>query len=135
MRRRLTDQNLNLASFTDILGEFFVKKDFEVIKGETEKGFKIIAYDSPNFKLDGSADVTIEGEKNDFTVSLDFCKESDKHDSPVRSIFLTTMLGGGYFLLKRLKSEETFLKLEKEFWAYVENVLYSAKGSGEDSKG
>jgi hypothetical protein len=131
MQRRLTDQNVNLALFTDALVEFFIKKDFEATKGETEKGFEILAYDSPHFKLDGYADVTIAGEKNDFVVSFEVCKESDKHSSSFRSIFLTTMLGGGYFLVKRLKSEETFLKLEKEFWAYVENTLPSVKGSAE----
>jgi hypothetical protein len=130
MQRRLTDQNVNLALFTDALVEFFIKKDFEATKGETEKGFEILAYDSPHFKLDRYADVTVEGEKNDFVVSLELCKESER-GPPIRSVFLTTMLGGGYFLLKRLKSEETFLKLEKEFWAYVENTLPSVKGSAE----
>ena len=132
MRRRLTGRNINLTLFTDNLAEFFIKKDFEATKGETEKGFEILAYDSPHFKLEGYADVTVEGEKNDFIVGFELRKEP-KRGSSIQSTFLTTMLGGGYFLLKRLKSDETFLKLEKEFWAHVENTLLSAKGSAEES--
>lgn len=132
MQRRLTDQNINLASLRDALVEFFIKKDFEATKGETEKGFEILAYDSPHYKFEGYADVKIEGEKNDFAVSLELHKES-KRNSPVQSTVLTTMLGGGYFLLKRLKSDEAFLKLEKEFWANVENTLFSARDSAAES--
>lgn len=132
MRRRITDQNINLASLVDSLVEFFTKRDFEATKGETENGFEILAYDSPHYKLEGYSDVTVEGDRNDFTVSLELHKESERR-YPSRSIFLTTMLGGGYFLLKRLKSDETFLKLEKEFWAHVENTLLLARGSAEKS--
>jgi hypothetical protein len=132
MQRRLTDQNVNLASFTDALVEFFVKRDFEATKGETEKGFEILAYDSPHFKLEGYADVTVEGESNDFVVSFELHEES-KRSWPTRSVFLTTMLGGGYFLLKRLKSDEAFLKLEREFWTYVAAMLPKVKGSAEES--
>ncbi len=130
MQRRYTDQSVNLALLTDALVEFLVKRDFEATKGETDKGYEILAHDSQLFKLDGYADVTVEGEKNDFTVSLELQKAS-KDRPPARSPMLTTMLGGGYFLLKRLKSDEAFLKLEKEFWTHVENTVLSMKGSAE----
>jgi hypothetical protein len=130
MERRFTNEGINLASFTDALVDFFVAKNFEVILGETEKGFQILAYDSPQVKLNGHVSVRIEGEKNDFKVDFKLSNDSNKR-SWFPSYFLTTMLGGGYFLVKKFKSDEAFLKLEKEFWIYLYSIIsdlkYSAK--------
>jgi hypothetical protein len=134
MQRKLTNQDVDLARLTDALGEFFAKHDFEAVKGETDKGYQIFASDSPHFKVDGYISVTVEGNKNDFTVNFELCRESgSKGVSPIPSIFLTTMLGGGYFMLKRLKANEAFIKLENTFWAYVENTLLSLEGSADES--
>ena len=123
---------MNLSLFTDVLGEFFKNNDFEALKGETEGGFEILAYDSPRFKLDGYVSVTIEGEKNDFLVNLELNRENDKHSPRISSTFLTTMLGGGYFLVKRFRAEDAFMKLEKEFWEYVNKTLPSVRNTAED---
>jgi len=120
MQRNWTGKNVDLNELTTHISRFFKEKDFEAIKGEIPTGHQILAEDSPHFKINGYISVTVEGRSNDFVVKLEHCGK-DKHPR-FFSVFLTTMLGGGYFLSRRLKSEETWMKLEKEFWKYVENA-------------
>lgn len=122
MQKKLKGKNVDLALLTTRIGDFFKAGDFEAIKGETPTGYQIFAEDSPHFKISGYASVTIEGTPDDFAVKLDLCKKERKHASP-HSFLLEAMFFGGYFLKRKLKSEEAWLKLEKEFWRYVENVV------------
>jgi lipopolysaccharide export system protein LptC len=43
------------------------------------------------------------------------------------------MFGGGYFLLQEVKSDEAWMKLEKEFWQYVENVVLHLTNTAKSS--
>lgn len=121
MQKNWVEKNVDLTELTTRLGDFFKEKDFEAIKGKTSTGHQIFAADSPYFKINGYVNITIEGKPNDFVVKLEHCGEDKR--PPFRSIFLAAMFGGGYFLSRRLKSEEAWMKLEKEFWRYVENVI------------
>jgi hypothetical protein len=39
------------------------------------------------------------------------------------------MFLGGYFSLRKLKSDEAWMKLEKELLQYIENVVFQLTGS------
>jgi len=132
MQKRWKGKKVNLALLTTRIGDFFKVKNFEAIKGKTPTGYQIFAERSPYFKIVGYVSVTVEGTPNDFVVKFDFCTNREKHSFP-RSIFLETMLFGGYLLSRRLKSEEAKLKLEKEFWGHVENVVLQLGNSAEFS--
>ena len=129
MQRNWTKKNVDLALLTTRIGDFFKEKDFEAVKGEIATGCQILADDSPHFKIRGYVSVTIEGKPQDFTVKLEYCGNNKKRSwfSP----FLLHMLGGGYFFLQQLKSEEAWIKLEKEFWRHVENVVLQLTNSAE----
>lgn len=131
MQINWTKKNVDLASLTTRIGDFFKEKDFEAIKGKTPTGYQILAEDSPRFKMHGYVSVAIEGKPQDFTVKLDHCGNKKRHFwfSP----FLFRMFGGGYSLLQRLKSEEAWIKLEKQFWRHVENVVLQLTNSAESS--
>ncbi|MEM3699430.1 MAG: hypothetical protein QXL57_00975 [Candidatus Bathyarchaeia archaeon] len=122
MKRKFSGGKVNLALLTDSIVNFFVAKDFEVIRGESKKGFQIFAYDSSQVKLGSPVSVTIEGEKDDFEVNFELSDKPNKR-SWFPSYFLTIMLGGGYFLVKKFRSDEAFLKLEKEFWTYIYGII------------
>ena len=92
------------------------------MKGEIPTGYQIFAGDSPHFKINGYVSATVEGTSDDFTVNFELCTDKKKRDLP-HSIFLEQMIFGGYFISRRLKSEEAWLKLEKEFWRHVENAV------------
>jgi hypothetical protein len=120
MEKRWTNKNVDLALLTARIGDFFKERDFEAMKGETAAGYQILAEDSPSFRLGGCVSVTIEGKKDDFTVKLELFKKEKKRS--LTPILLTTMFLGGYFLKSKLRSEEDWMKLEKEFWRYLNSL-------------
>lgn len=113
------------------IGNFFKVKDFEAVKG-IPTGYQIFAGDSPYFKINGHVSVTAEGKPDDFVVEFKLCKDKKGSRLP-GSILLESMFIGGYFLLRRLKSEEEWLKLEKEFWSHVENAVLQLSNSAKNS--
>ncbi|MDH5770480.1 MAG: hypothetical protein OEZ25_04240 [Candidatus Bathyarchaeota archaeon] len=122
MHKNWKGKNVDLGLLTSRIGDFFKTKDFQAIKGEIPTGYQILAEDSPHFKISGYVSAAVEGTPNDFVVKFDLCTKEKKHSLP-HSMFLETMFFGGYFLSRRLKSDEAWLKLEKEFWRHVENVV------------
>lgn len=122
MQRRWSNRNVDLELFTAYIGNFFKEREFDAVKEESSNGYQILAKNSPLFELDGYVNVTVEGHPNDFVVALDFSGEKRKKSFLVGPLTMA-IFGGGGFLLKRLRSEESWIKLKKEFWSYVENVL------------
>jgi len=124
------NKNINLALLVKHLGDFFIKEDFEAIKGEIPNGYQIFAHDSSYYKLNGYVNVTIIGKPSDFTVKLEFCREGKGHF--FGPILLSTMFIGGYFLKRKLKSEEDWMKLEKKFWKYLDNIILHLNNSADN---
>ena len=131
MEKTWIDKNVDLGLLTTQIGNFFKERDFSAIKGETPSGYQILAEDSPRFRLDGYVSVTIEGNPDHFTVKLEPSKKEKKYSNLPDK--LTTMFIGGYFLLKRLRSEEDWMTLEKEFWRHVDNIMLYIDNSLPDS--
>jgi hypothetical protein len=132
LERNWVGKNMDLALLTTRIGDFFKLNDFEAVKGEIPSGYQIIAGDSPHFKINGCVSVSIEGTSDNFTVNFELATDKKKTGHP-HSMVLEQMMFGGYFILRKLKSEEAWLKLEKEFWRYLENTVLwlgdSAKAS------
>jgi len=132
MQKNYVGKNMDLALLTTRIGDFFKQNDFEAVKGETQSGYQIFAGDSPRFKMNGYVSVSIEGTSDNFTVSFELGTDKKKSDYP-HSMVLEQMIFGGYFMLRKLKSDEAWLKLEKEFWRFMENTVLwlgdSAKAS------
>lgn len=73
--------------------------------------------------------VTVEGTPDDFVVKFDIPTDRRKRILPF-SLLWETMLFGGYFVPRRLKSEEAGIAPEKEFWRHVENAVLFLGNSG-----
>lgn len=131
MQKNWKGKNVGLALFTTYIGDFFKARDFEAIKGEIPTGYQIFAADSPYFKLEGYVSVSIEGKPEDFIVKVDLCNKQTKNVFLLPT-FLVTMFTGGYFFLRKLKSDESWMKLEKELWQHIENVVLHLTGSSEN---
>jgi hypothetical protein len=129
MQKKWTDKNVDLVLLATHIGNFFKEKDFEAIKGEIPNGYQIFAENSPYFRLDGYVSVTIEGKSDDFTIKLELCREGKRSLTP---LLLTTMFVGGYFLSKKLRSDEDWMRLEKEFWRHLDNFLLHLSDSPRD---
>jgi hypothetical protein len=132
MHKNWKEKNIDLGLLITRIGDFFKAKDFEAVKGEIPTGYQIFAQDSPYFKIIGYVSATVEGNPDDFTVDFELSEEKKKHSLP-HSIFLESMIFGGYLLSRKLKSEESWSKLEKEFWSHVENAVLQLSNSAKNS--
>lgn len=132
MERRWTAKNVNLELLTFKLGDFFKERQFEVLGEKTPENYQITAANSPIFKILGTASVTIEGKPEDFTIKLEM-REKRTRVSGFGSLLLRTF-GGGYFYLQEVKSDEAWEKLEKEFWAHVENLILQLANTAKTSE-
>lgn len=131
MHRNWINKYVDLALLVSEIVDFLKTNDFEIMKGERQKGYEMLAEGSSTFKIDGYIRIIIEGEPENFMVNVEWCKEKNRDYLPP---ILTSMLGGGYFYLKKLKSEEVWIKLEKELWKYIENAVLRLTGSAQFSE-
>ena len=119
------ERKTNLETLTKQIIQFFDIKKFEDITAlQNDKGYQIIAGNSRTYKLRSDLKVDIHKEKDGFTISLNPLKETKRFNFPMT---LATMFGGGYFLLKDLKSDEAWVKIEREFWNQVHSFVADTK--------
>lgn len=130
MERKWVAEHVDLACLKGHIGQFFKERDFDAIAGNNSDGYYIFAENSTYFRLDGHVSVAIEGTPDDFTVKLELCKR--KKGSSYVPLLFTTFFVGGYFLNKKLKSDEHWLKLEKEFWRHVEKAVFDSRSLEDD---
>ena len=128
MQRSWNGRNVDLALFTACISDFFKEKDFEVVNEEISTGYQILAEGPLYIKLLGYLTVTIEGSPDDFAVKIDRRREKTHH---MFSPLLLNMFGGGYLFLQKLKSDEAWIKLTREFWEHVENTVLHLTNTAE----
>jgi len=121
VRKCWSDKNVNLELLTRCIGDFFKENEFNAIKEESESGYQILAEDSPRFEMEGCVSVAVEGHPNDFFVDLDLCVEKGRR--LLLGPLTMSLFGGGIYYLRRIKTKENWIRLEKEFWKYVDNAL------------
>jgi len=119
--------NVDLSGLVQKMIQFFESKQFNNVTAlKTETGYEVIAGDSKQYKMENDVSATIEGRPDDFNVSLDSCKREKRFTLP---LFLTSMFGGGYLLLKDFRSEEEMQKLERDFRREIESMVAQTRKS------
>ena len=125
MQRNWRDMNVNLSKLVQKIIQFFELNEFSNVTAlQTEKGYQVIAGDSKRYKMESDVSVTIEGKPDDFTINLTSLKVEKKSSLP---LILTQMFGGGYFLLKNFRSEETLQKLDRDFTLKISSIVEQAR--------
>jgi hypothetical protein len=76
--------------------------------------------------------VIIDESPETFSVSLNSDMEG-RNQRLSFPITLAAMMGGGYFVLKRLKSDEARVRFEKDFWKLVDGIIEDVKRSMPDN--
>jgi hypothetical protein len=118
-------KNIGLESLTRQIAHFFEARKFEEITAvQNAAGYEIVAGDSKKYKIKSDLKVDIRKQAEGFSVSLELAKEVKKFNYPV---MLATFFGGGYFFLKDLKSDESWRKIEREFWQEVGTTVMRAE--------
>jgi len=131
MERKWDMKNVDLELLTVKLGDFFKERKFEVIGEKTPTNYQITAGKSPSFKLLGVANVIIEGKPDDFSVKLELQERRRRYSG--YGSFLLSLFGGGILLRQEAESDEAWMRLEKEFWQYVENLVLNLANTAKSS--
>jgi len=119
IRKNWKNQNVDLYMLAYKITKMLEKDDFNIIVFQRENGYEIFAEDSPKYKMNGTLHVEINGEPNDFSINLEI-ERKKRFDFP---LLLTTMFGGGYFLLKHLKSNEVNVLFIKELCEKIDKIV------------
>lgn len=121
MRKDWQNLHMDLNALTKQVIQFLDSADFgTIIDEETERGHKVTAGESSRYKMRESISVTIEGKPDDFWVKLESTKE---HKGSKVPLMIASMFGGGYLLLRDLKSDEAMLKFERDFWKEMNSMV------------
>ena len=126
MQKRWSKENVATALLADRVCQFFKSKEFDFTMMETDKGYQVIAGNSPRYKMNSNVQVTIDESSEDFVVDLELLKKDRRFKFP---IILSAMFGGGYFLLKNLKSEESWGEFQRDFWQNMKIIILALKDS------
>ena len=132
MKRNWKCRNIDSKSLLQKIVQFLEAKDFgEVVAVETDVGYRIVAGQSSHYKIRDDLSITIEGTPDDISIGLALIKKKRRTSLPM---ILTSMFGGGYFLLENLKSTENFLNFEMDFWKETNRILSSSGASTNTQK-
>lgn len=124
MKRNWKCLNIDSKSLLQKTVQFLEAKDFgEVVAVETDVGYRIVAGQSSHYKIRDDLSITIEGTPDDISIGLALIKKKRRPSLPM---ILTSMFGGGYFLLENLKSTENFRNFEMDFWKETNRILSSS---------
>jgi hypothetical protein len=127
MQKDWQNLHVDLSALTQKVIQFLDSEKFgSIIDVETETGHKVIAGESPHYKMRDSISVTIEGEPDNFTVKLETTNEKK---GPKLPMLIASMFGGGYLLVRDMKSEEAMLKFERDFWRKMSSLVIQAENS------
>jgi hypothetical protein len=114
-------KNIDLLVLSEKIARFFSEKELTVTKQEKEEKHIIVATPKPFHGITDKIEVDIYGNSNDFSVK--FVSGSRSNDL-VRYGRWASLITGGYFLLKGLRSQEELEKLERRFWIYVDETVW-----------
>lgn len=120
MQERWVGKNVDLSLLRERVENFFKDKGFRTTKDWSASEYTISAKPQQGVGIIGRVTVRILGDPNDFLIEFSTSKHSR---SAVRLGFMTTIFGGGSLILRGLKSQEELEKLEKDFWAHVEEAI------------
>jgi hypothetical protein len=124
MRRNFA-KNIDPEWLTRQIAQFFETRKFEeILASKHGSGYDITAGSSSKYKIKSDLKVSVRKENEEISVTLELAKEVKKYNYPV---MLATLFGGGYFFLKDLKSDESWNKIEREFWQEVSKTIMNAK--------
>jgi len=132
MQRAWTNRNVDLNAFKEKIHEFFEKNGFDVIVNEYKNTYHLLASGSPNYRINGQISVTLEGTPQDFSIRLEHERKSreKKYSLPIT---LAASLGFGLLLREEYKSDEAFLDLRRDLWAFADRAVINLAGSAQAS--
>lgn len=132
MQRVWTNRNVDLSLLKQRVQEFFQDNDFDTATSEYEDVYHLAASGSPNYAISGQVEVTLKGTPQEISVELEhqLKGKQKKYSMPMT---LTIFMGAGILLRDEFKSDEAFLKLKKDLWAFLDRTVNDLTNSAEIS--
>jgi hypothetical protein len=133
MQRVWTNRNVDLKLFAARIREFFEVNEFDVVVDETENTLNLLASGSPEYNINGQARVSLAGTPQDITITLTLERKSKatKYSMPIT---LAASLGLGLLLRDEFKSDEEFLNLRRDLWAFADRAAINLTGTAKTSE-
>jgi hypothetical protein len=128
VQRNWSNTNVDLNLLVKEIIKFFEENYFEVTVNKTESDWQVLAGRSPNYEINGQVAVTIEGKPNEFSIRTELHGKKESKTSSLPTL-LTTLLGGGYFILQRCRSDEAWIELKKDLWEHMNRSVMLLSGS------
>lgn len=114
-------KNIDFLALVERIALFFTEKGFSVSKQEKGDRHVVVANPKPFHGIADNIEVEVHGSPDDFSVK--FISGSRSNDL-VRYGRWASLITGGYFLLKGLRSQEELEKLERRFFIYVDETVW-----------
>ncbi len=121
MEENYRGKNIDLSLLAGRIALFFGDKSFVTSTQQEEEKTVITAIPKPFHGIGERVNVEVCGNPNDFSVKF----LSGTHSRAlIRFGSFASLITGGYFLLRGLKSQEEVEKLERKFWVYVDETVW-----------
>lgn len=124
MESSYVGRKIDLSLLSEWVETFFAKRGFRAAKDAGIEGYHVVARPTHAHEIIGKITVSISGNPDDFTVKFFTGSQSDSFLKYGR---LTSLLGGGILYLRGVKSKEAEERLERSFWVFVEQKMYSTQ--------
>jgi hypothetical protein len=110
--------NVDLSLLNQRVKQFFIENQFETKLEQTHDKYRIEASNS-QFKIM----VNVYGQPSDFTVEFMPNKKTRGFSLAMTFGYLTSIFGGGTFLLRDVKFQEAINKVEQKFWKHIDKQV------------
>jgi hypothetical protein len=133
MQRVWTNRNVDLKLFWGKMREFFEENDFETTIHQSEDIYHLVAEGSTEYVINGQVTVTLTGNPQDFSIVLELDRKGKyrKYSIPMT---LAASFGFGLLLRDEFKSDEAFLNLRRDLWAFADRTAINLTGSAKISQ-
>lgn len=135
MKDQWVGNNIDLSKLSQRIEDFFKESDMEVRMEETSKGYKFDVASTGPAMTRLRFGVRIFGQPNDFTVEFVPGYKAGGVFSPAMVVgYIMSIFGGGVFLLRDVKLQESLDKLERLFWEHVDRQVAELANSASQLK-
>lgn len=117
MRKQWVGKNVDLALLSEHVENFLRGKSLKIKKDELTGTYTILGALRARAP---SLVVRILGNPNDFLIEF---VADERARASIRLGLISTIFGGGFLVLRGLRSQEALEKLENEFWVYIEEAI------------
>ncbi|MHA1827695.1 MAG: hypothetical protein ACTSX6_03500 [Candidatus Heimdallarchaeaceae archaeon] len=114
---RYVGNNVDLDLLISAVKEFLLEKGFKISEKSEDKR-RILHCRS--FRVPKTIEIVVEGDPENFSIETSFVTERLASLIPY---YLYYLFGGGYFLVREIKTREMLRSLEKDFKTFIEYTV------------